>query len=756
MKHSQADVVGLMRVGLLKMVVPIVTGLLLVNGISRPLFAGEQATTKTPSTFPAFTVQAIRPGDAGDMPASISLVSAGEPNGGEPNDGLAMNGRSYDAAAIRAPGLTVVCFLGTECPLAKLYTVRLMQLKKTLAQQQVRFVGLFPNVQDSQSDLRAFSVAHKIDFPIGKDDDQRIANSVGVQRTPAVFLVRNTDLQILYRGRIDDQYSPGISRAAPTRRDLQIAIEQNRSGQPVAVAVTEPEGCLIGRNHLAKGNRKPEPGSMPDSGPTVTWANQVSRVLRKNCLECHRAGEIGPFSMEEYEDVVGWADMMMETIGQKRMPPWHADPDVGEFINQRTMSQSDIDTLQRWIDQGMPFGDRNQLPRTATGNGGWNLPKSPDLVIPMASTAFSVPADGVVEYQYFVVDPEFETDRWVVAAEVRPGNRSVVHHSIVFIRPPDGTTPAGVGWLGAYVPGQRPLNFNPHRARFVPAGSRLVFQQHYTTTGKPEEDVTSVGLVFADEEEIDTELITLMAINQNFEIKPHEKSHRVTARISNFGKNRKLISVSPHMHFRGKSFKAWLELSSDTNPEAKESGAELLIHVPRYDFNWQHVYQFSDQRSLDDVSAVRVEVEFDNSRSNPFNPDPDAWVMWGDQTFEEMAVAFFDVEHPRTTHSSRTAATAEESQAILPRLSKREMSKREIFKLETVASLTPAQRKRLDQFVKDYFARFDSDDNGSIAEDELPRIKRYEVNQFDKNNDLQLTPSELSDAVWQRFKATGS
>jgi peroxiredoxin len=656
------------------------------------------------STFPEFELQTTNADVANNEHVSLGI----------PLD---------DAAnATSDTQLTVICFLGTECPLAKLYAARLVKLESNYRADNVRFLGIFPNVQDSPDDLLKFADAYDIKFPIGKDDDQRLADALAVKRTPEVFLVANSDLQILYRGRIDDQYSPGITRNAPARDDLRLAIDQTLAKKPVAIAQTDPEGCLIGRSrkNIAQ-------------NPTVTWANQVSKIVAKNCLECHRSGEIGPFSMEQYDEVVGWAEMMMETIHEKRMPPWHADPDVGQFLNKRQMSQSEIDTLEQWIDQGMPFGDREQLMPMPQAVVGWNLPKEPDLVVPMSGTPFSVPAEGVVEYQYFVVNPEFETDRWISAVEVRPGNRSVVHHSIVFIRPPDGTAPTGVGWLGAYVPGQRALKFKANRARFVPAGSRLVFQQHYTTTGKAEQDLTDVGIVYADEEEIDTELITVMAINQSFEIEPHEPSHRVTASLSGFGEGRNLISVSPHMHYRGKSFKAWINRAE--TGDSDQSPRELMISVPRYDFNWQHAYQFSEKQSLDDVTSIEVEVEFDNSAANPFNPDPTAWVMWGDQTFEEMAVAFFDVERPR---KSATTSPSNANQSTSP-------------DNLTIDSLNDKQRKRLDQFVDKYFERFDKDLDGQVVANELPRIKKFEPNRYDQNKDGSISPEELANAIWHRF-----
>ena len=419
-------------------------------------------------------------------------------------------------------------------------------------------------------DIKKFAVEQKLEFPIAKDFDQWIADSISVKRTPEVFVVTNDDLTIHYRGRVDDQYSPGVSRSAPQREDLKMAIEQLLGGKTVDVGLTKPEGCLLGR-----GKRRLDPQ------PTVTWTGQINAFVKKNCSQCHQQGDIGPFSVEDYNEVVGWSDMMMETIDQKRMPPWHADPHIGKFLNERRLTAAEIALFRAWIDQGTPHGEvvtkdsqieENTSPSQRSVE--WRLPQEPDLVVPMADQPFEVAADGIIEYQYFVVDPGFETDRWISAAEIRPGNRAVVHHSIVFVRPPDGTAPAGVGWLSAYVPGQRPLAFNPSRARFVPAGSKFVFQQHYTTIGTKADDLTSIGIVFANSEEVKTELLTLMAIDQNFEIEPHEKSHRVTARLDNFDRDAQLISIAPHMHFRGKSFKAFTHRTEDKKSAAGRIGAQ--------------------------------------------------------------------------------------------------------------------------------------------------------------------------------------
>ena len=681
------------------------------------LASDKTSTPSTPQSFPAFEIGAVE--------------LAAEPH----------------AQTKKSPALTVVCFLGTQCPLAKLYAVRLNELAQTFSKQDVRFVGVASNFQDSEDDIEKFAVEQKLGFPIVKDFDQRIADAVGVKRTPEVFVVTNDDLTIHYRGRVDDQYSPGVVRSGPQREDLKLALEQLLAGDSVDVASTAPEGCLLGR-----GKRKLDPH------PTVTWTGQISAWVKKNCAQCHQPGDIGPFSVADYNEVVGWSDMMMETIDQKRMPPWHADPHVGKFINERRLTKAEIDLFRTWIDQGTPHGEvvavdsqTDATDSSAQQISEWRLPKEPDLVVPMADQPFAVAADGIIEYQYFVVDPGFETDRWISAAEIRPGNRAVVHHSIVFVRPPDGTTPAGVGWLAAYVPGQRPLAFDPSRARFVPAGSKFVFQQHYTTIGAEAEDLTSVGIVFADPDEVKTELLTLMAIDQNFEIEPHEKSHRVTARLDNFDKDAQLISIAPHMHFRGKSFKAFTHRTDDEQPAA----GELVLSVPRYDFNWQHAYQFAQPIALNGVEEISIDVEFDNSADNPFNPDPAAWVMWGDQTFEEMAVAFFDVQRPRQPAAAEpdegTVAAAAKDRSSPVKSENTENSKN----TETskgIETLTESQRDRLDNFVDRYFNRFDANGDGAVTSDELPLIKQYEPNAFDVNEDQRLSRDELAAGVWGRFQ----
>ena len=647
---------------------------------------------------------------------SLALADAQDPGVVEP---FTLAGLKSDSEIV-FPGtqpqkLTVLCFLGTECPLAKLYAGRLQGLANEF--DSVRFIGINSNVQDSLEDIRRYVEATGIEFEMAKDDRNVIADQLSIKRTPEVILC-NDRQKIIYRGRIDDQYLPGVSRNSATREDLQIAITQALADEKIEVSRTAPEGCLIGRVRKSAADA------------TVTFSNQVVRVLQKNCIECHREGEIGPFSMETYEETIGWADMMLEVIEDKRMPPWHADSSVGSFANARSISQQDFATLKDWVAQGTPEGNRNDLPPPFKATDGWRLPKDPDVVVEMRQRPFRVPADGTIEYQYYVVDPEFTEDKWVTAAEVIPGNRSVVHHSIVFIRPPDGERPRGVGWLAAYVPGQTPLSFELGRARFVPKGSKLVFQQHYTPNGAMAEDVTKIGLVFADDAEIKNELMTVIALDQSFEIQPHDDSYFVDVTTHGLPRKGKLLAVSPHMHFRGKSFEAYTV--------AKDQSEKMLVKVPRYDFNWQHRYEFTEPLPLSKFRRLKGKVEFDNSSDNPFNPDPTQLVSWGDQTWEEMAIAFFDIEIPR-----RYSESPADEDSIND-------STQFVRTITDAVEHRDAKRREVEKGV---WKRFDKDNDGVIRRDEVPRsVKTWAFGRFDTNNDNKVTKEEVRMLVEQRVR----
>lgn len=561
------------------------------------------------------------------LSAATQALAGSEAVGDLAFSATSLNGGTVDVRPQVQPAYYVVCFLGAECPMARVYAERLEEMSADWAGREVTFIGVNSNRQDSIADVRRYVDVHGVTFAFVKDKDNVLADRFGATRTPEVFVL-DQQLNVRYRGRIDDQYAPGVSRHQPQSQDLRRALEELTTGQDVSTPSTEATGCLIGR-------------VTRDAAPTkndVTYAKDVVPVLNRHCRECHRDGEIGPFAMSSYDEVAGWADTMMETIDNGRMPPWHADPQHGDFANARHMTDAEKQTIRDWIAGGTQPGDLASLPPAPTFDTGWQLGREPDKVVAMRDRPFVVPRDGVVEYQYYVADPGFTEDTWVTAAQVRPGARSVVHHAIVFIRPPDGTPMRGVGWLSSYVPGQRLVPFPPGRARLIPAGSRLVFQMHYTPSGKQVEDITEVGLYLAnDPSEITHEVVTLLGLNQEFTIPPGAADHRVEADVGWLPDEGELLGIAPHMHFRGRSFRVF-------EPGRKQAP---LLSVNQYDFNWQHTYVFERPLAVRDLAGLRFEAGFDNSPGNPFNPNPDEFVTWGDQTWEEMAVAFYEVSMPR-------------------------------------------------------------------------------------------------------------
>ncbi len=609
--------------------------------------------------------------------------------------------------------LHVFCFLGTECPLARIYGPRLQQMSDDFAEQGVQFLGIVSNVQDSIEEMGQYARDHGINFPLGKDYDQRVTTALGATRTPEVFVVDRGG-SIRYQGRIDDQYQPGISRSEATQHDLRLAIEALLAGSSPAEAKTEAVGCLIGRH-------RDEPTDF-----SVTFCDQVVRVLRRHCIECHREGEIGPFSLEDFDEVVGWGDMCVEVVDQGRMPPWHASPEFGSFANSRHMPQKDKQVLRHWVDAGMPYGDPDDLPPPADYVEGWRLPEAPHVVLPMREEPFEVPAEGTVEYQYFVVDPGFEEDKWVRAAEVIPGCSSVVHHCIAFTRPPDGASFREIGLLSAFVPGQVRSPLPEGYAQRIPAGSRIVFQMHYTPNGKVEHDLTRLGLVFADPKDVTHEVIALGGIQQEFEIPPRTPRHVVDGRIGWFPRDGMLLSIMPHMHLRGKAFEFRIERGEQS---------ETVLQVPAYDFNWQHNYELTSPLPLNDVDELSFSAIFDNSSDNPFNPDPSELVTWGDQTWQEMAVTFISVARPlgKGRQQSPTDLSTDEEERISEQLANQEQRARE--------------------FADRYIGRFDDNGDGFVTRNELPHsVRIFSYWQLDADGDGRISRDEIYRQALARYQ----
>jgi peroxiredoxin len=546
-------------------------------------------------------------------------------------------GKTHSLSDFDEKPAVVLYFMGTECPLSKLYGPRMQELSKELADAGVAFVGINSNVQDSITELAAYARIHSIEFPVLKDLGNEVADAVGATRVPQVFLL-DKDRKVRYHGRVDGQYTfgSGVGLAQPQakRRDLAIAIEELLVGETISVPVTEAKGCLIGRVRQVKDDTE------------VTYSNQIARLLQDRCIECHREGQIAPFSLTEYDEVAGWGEMIAEVVREQRMPPWHASPEYGHFSNENRLTDEEKELIYAWMRNGCPEGDPADLPEPREFHEGWFMEGEPDRIVYMADEPVDVKAEGVESYRYYTVDPGFTEDKWVKLAECMPGNRAVVHHIIVYIKPPGqkgthSTSPdgdiRGFNFLAGFAPGTRPLVAPDGWAKKIPAGSEFVFEMHYTPIGNPQKDKSSIGLAFIDEEDVTHQMSTTHAINPRFEIPPHAEDHVVEAK-STFRRDAVLLSLFPHMHMRGKSFRYELTYPDKTS--------EILLDVPFYDFNWQTSYILAEPMLIPKGSVLRCTAYYDNSEKNLANPDPSQAVRWGEQTWEEMMIGWYDIGVP--------------------------------------------------------------------------------------------------------------
>ena len=402
------------------------------------------------------------------------------------------------------------------------------------------------------------------------------------------------------------------------------------------------------------------PGGL-ESGPT--FSKDVAPIFYEKCISCHREGEVAPMSLITFREARPWARAIHEKVTTREMPPWHADRRYGDFRNDLSLTQPEIDTIAAWVSSGAREGDPAQVPPLPEFTEGWQI-GTPDMVFEMP-VDYQVPASGTVEYQYFDVPTNFTRDMWMQAGEARAGDSQHVHHIVIYLREPEpsnrpkvvsvkpilpegqqappridrtvaaaaGRRPSGGGdaMLVNWAVGEEAPVFLPGTAKRIPAGSTLVFQLHYTTDGEPGVDRSRLGLIFADEPP-EREIRTGMILNPLFALPPGAANHEVEAEAT-FAEDVKVWTMHPHMHLRGKDMTYTV-----TYPDGR---SEIVLRVPSFDFGWQTDYWLAEPLLLPKGSKMHVSAHFDNSPANRDNPDPTATVRWGDQTWEEMMIGFF-------------------------------------------------------------------------------------------------------------------
>jgi hypothetical protein len=378
------------------------------------------------------------------------------------------------------------------------------------------------------------------------------------------------------------------------------------------------------------------------SATRPTYFNEISRIIRDRCESCHRSDGPGPFALDTYERVRGLSSLIDAAVRSRQMPPWLPDPNVGEWLNDRSLLESERDLILSWIRNGSPPGDSLDAPEPAAWTGGWSIGQ-PDAVLQLPAPV-RVPAQGVLDYRYVYVRTNVDSAVWIRGIQIRPTAPRAVHHVLVVVEEPlANQSPSGTvhdnphfsvgldGFFAAYVPGHYGITYPFGYARLLPKGATLKFQLHYTPYGNAEDDQTQLGLVF-HQGPPDFVVETAAAVNTDFTIPPEARHHEVSA-MYRVNDSITLLGFLPHMHVRGKAFQ--YELLH------RNASVQAMLQIPRFDFDWQEEYLLKYPISVDPGSWLRATGWFDNSRGNPRNPDPSKAVRFGEQTYDEMMNGYF-------------------------------------------------------------------------------------------------------------------
>lgn len=561
----------------------------------------------------------------------------------------AATGRRSTLAALAGARATLVFFDSNECPVALAYEQDLAATWTSLRDRGVALVAVSSSRAATREAIDRHRTAAHLPYPLYQDAGGRLAAALDATRTSEVALIAGG--RVVYQGRIDDRVTPLVRRPRPTTRELADALDAVLAGRDVAVPRTQAAGCVIS-------SRTAPPAA--DRAARVGYAD-VAPILGRYCVGCHRPGEAGPMSLVTYDDASDWSDTIVDVLRENRMPPSRLsppDPRFGEFVAAPEPTAAEIATLAAWAEAGAPRGAH--APRAAAAiadhRATWSIGK-PDMVLSMPRT-YTVPATGVVEYQYYVVLNYTGEERWVDAIEIRPSVRSIVHHANVYMAQPEiGTIgfDAGERWA-AFAPGRPPVTFPEGVARRLPRGAKLTLEIHYTPDGVEHEDHTVIGLRFARKPPR-REARSIPLGTLNFAIPPHAAAHEVTATYTLKG-NAQIASFTPHMHDRGKDFRY-----EATLPDGSK---RTLLFVPTYNFKWQFVYVPRQMITLPKGTVLKATAHYDNSAGNPRNPDPDRTVRFGLQTFEEMMFGFVEVVYDEDVGSPRLRALRDADRESLP------------------------------------------------------------------------------------------
>lgn len=548
-----------------------------------------------------------------------------------------LKGKPHRLCAEPETKATALVFLTSECPIARQYIPELNRLAEELSASQAELLGVLYDPSQTREAAAAFCEEFKISFPVLFDASGELAAHFKPTHVPQAFVL-DADGNLVYRGRINDLYAAVQQRRAEaTKHDLREAVLATVAGNLVETAETEVIGCKL--------------GAFIGEPPTeVTYSRDIAPILNAHCAECHRPGEVAPFSLLSYNDAQKRADWLADITQSKLMPPWKAEIGHVEFLGERKLSDFAITLLKTWAENSSPEGNVADLPPAPEFASGWRLGE-PDLVL-RAPVAFTVPADGPDIFQHFVIPSELLEDKNLVGFEFRPGNPAVVHHAILFLdsqgygRAKDDETPEpgyvtfgsiGIptaGILGFWTPGMTPRFFPEGMSLEVPAGVDVILQLHIHPSGKEESDQSMFGLYFSDKPP--TRRISrgpLVLGSLIVDIPAGEPKHEMVSHIT-LPADVTLVSVLPHMHLLGKEMKVTATLPN---------GEQVLpIWIKDWNFYWQDNYIYKEPLKLPAGTKLDIYASFNNSADNPHNPtSPPKRVFFGNGSTDEMCFAIF-------------------------------------------------------------------------------------------------------------------
>ncbi|MGE3170977.1 MAG: redoxin family protein [Planctomycetota bacterium] len=515
---------------------------------------------------------------------------------------------------------TVLFFTTVDCPIARRYLSRIGELAAAHSDSGVRVlvVGVDPHDPLVRAAGQQVELAPRATFVM--DFDGALARAAGVDRT-ATALVLDAGRRVVYRGRVDGQYRYAGTTPGRGREDLRLALEDVLAGRAPEVATTAVEGCRIDAAASA--------AAEATTSAAPTFHADIAPLLQRHCQDCHRDGGEAPFALESLQDCRRRLEMIGEVVAQRRMPPWYGDRRHTEFVNLRALDDQERATVARWVAAGGPEGDPADAPPPRVWpQQEWRIGE-PDLVLKVP-VPIRLPADGYLPYKYFVLPFHFAEDTWVEAIEIKPSVKNALHHCNL-ARAAWGTPFSQDGFVTGQVPGGDAMVLDPGTAVRIPKGSALVLQAHYVTTGQPEVDRLRVGLRFP-RGVVDKELRVLIVHDRRFAIPPGAAAHPVEA-ARTLPCDARGIGLFVHMHLRGRDMSVLAE--------PPDGAGETLLVVPNYNFDWQQSFRWEQAgRPFAKGTRIRALAHFDNSASNPFNPDPGATVRFGQQTVDEMMYAF--------------------------------------------------------------------------------------------------------------------